>query len=620
MSIDKTKLGRSANPGDSAIRRTDDSNVRKTNWRAVTKSSTVTETGPATFSRTNTSIGARTNTGTEGSQAAISKSNPKSGSEQQLESVDPRAKKNPRLEHPRPARRIDPRPALKRDALVSDPLAHSLPSLPPVGNPMQPAPATPSLSSLSAPAFGLPFPSLYDNDAGCSGEEWSDQESLDSPTPSLGSSANFLPTGPSTTTSPSVLTATTTTTSASPAPPQPASAPAWNAPWEEIGTWLDAAAKKKPQKPEVLMNLLCDSLLEHLVHVPPMKPTVLRGQVQAGMGRLFRNYPDGRHDLAAIVDAAVELVLSTPEPPEKVRLSGKVFKPSAKKIGTEASNSVLIYESTDILSSQRIVVKTGKDLRARIDFKRELKLMETAARGGNDRIAEPLGMWKGSLLLAYKPGGDANTLIAALAKKARALGESKTQNVKFAQLLMLEDMIAGVQQCHANGVVHLDLRPGNFLVDERSMLLTDFGEARLSTELSSTAKMKKQAHYLSPGILQQADARIKDKERPIVFSKGDDLWALGVIAFEIFTGRGLFDGDAWSQVLAFGALDAKQRKDFLKKEGLADDGLCDLVLNLLDADKQGKDAAALLQEPAFTAMSEDQRKQARATICNLTAV
>lgn len=93
------------------------------------------------------------------------------------------------------------------------------------------------------------------------------------------------------------------------------------------------------------------------------------------------------------------------------------------------------------------------------------------------------------------------------------------------------------------GVVHRDLKPGNlFLLPDDAVKITDFGVARVrSVELepSTTSGIAGTAWYMSP---EQALGRPTDTR--------SDLYALGVVMFEMLTGRVPFDGESTADILA----------------------------------------------------------------------
>lgn len=85
----------------------------------------------------------------------------------------------------------------------------------------------------------------------------------------------------------------------------------------------------------------------------------------------------------------------------------------------------------------------------------------------------------------------------------------------------------GLQAAHLQSVIHRDLKPDNVLFDLNGVpKLVDFGLARLSDSQTRTGGFTGTPFYMSP---EQADGR-----DPSVRS---DLYSLGVLLFELFTGR-----------------------------------------------------------------------------------
>jgi tetratricopeptide (TPR) repeat protein len=103
--------------------------------------------------------------------------------------------------------------------------------------------------------------------------------------------------------------------------------------------------------------------------------------------------------------------------------------------------------------------------------------------------------------------------------------------------LSREDRLSGLEQvaeavafAHAHGVVHLDLKPANVLVDEQGrLMLTDFGLARkrnVDDALNAPAGAGT-LQVMSPEQIRNEDA---------LLGPATDVWALGVMLYEIMTG------------------------------------------------------------------------------------
>ena len=95
---------------------------------------------------------------------------------------------------------------------------------------------------------------------------------------------------------------------------------------------------------------------------------------------------------------------------------------------------------------------------------------------------------------------------------------------------------AALGYAHKHGVIHRDVKPGNVLItDEGQVKVTDFGIARaINTEesLTQTGAVMGTATYFSP---EQAEG--------IGVDPRSDIYSLGVVLFEMVTGRAPFLGD-----------------------------------------------------------------------------
>ena len=95
-------------------------------------------------------------------------------------------------------------------------------------------------------------------------------------------------------------------------------------------------------------------------------------------------------------------------------------------------------------------------------------------------------------------------------------------------------LCAAVGTVHAAGYVHLDLKPGNVFLGQSAVRLIDFGLARPFKERQEQTTFAGTAEYASP---EQCE------ERPDLDPRAD-LYAIGVLVFEMLTGRPPFSGDA----------------------------------------------------------------------------
>ena len=101
----------------------------------------------------------------------------------------------------------------------------------------------------------------------------------------------------------------------------------------------------------------------------------------------------------------------------------------------------------------------------------------------------------------------------------------------------------GVAAAHEGGTVHRDLKPANILFDRAGEpKVVDFGLAkRENSDLTQTTASMGTPYYMSP---EQAKGRSKQ------VGPQADVWSLGVILYELLTGKMAFDGESLGDVFA----------------------------------------------------------------------
>lgn len=104
---------------------------------------------------------------------------------------------------------------------------------------------------------------------------------------------------------------------------------------------------------------------------------------------------------------------------------------------------------------------------------------------------------------------------------------------------LIRSVAEAMRYAHEHGVIHRDLKPGNILLTaEHEPVVTDFGLAvRLDREGLAAGVVSGTPHYMAPEQAAGDAANIGERT---------DVFALGVILFEMLTGRVPFDGSARS--------------------------------------------------------------------------
>jgi serine/threonine-protein kinase len=109
---------------------------------------------------------------------------------------------------------------------------------------------------------------------------------------------------------------------------------------------------------------------------------------------------------------------------------------------------------------------------------------------------------------------------------------------------------------HEKGIVHRDLKPANIKVrPDGTVKVLDFGLAKIATESAGDADVSNSPtlgldRTQAGTILGTAPYMSPEQARGKTVDKRSDIWAFGVVLYELVTGRRAFDGDDVSTVLA----------------------------------------------------------------------
>jgi len=162
------------------------------------------------------------------------------------------------------------------------------------------------------------------------------------------------------------------------------------------------------------------------------------------------------------------------------------------------------------------------DERARARLRNEVRLARQLAHANVCRVYD-IGEAHGDLYLSmeYVDGED----LAALLKRIGRVPIDK--GIEIARKLC-----AGLAAAHTKGVLHRDFKPANIMIDSHGEVrIMDFGLAAIADQLDTSDARSGTPAYMAPEQLAGKEA-----------TRQSDVYALGLVLYELFTGKPPFAG------------------------------------------------------------------------------
>ena len=155
------------------------------------------------------------------------------------------------------------------------------------------------------------------------------------------------------------------------------------------------------------------------------------------------------------------------------------------------------------------------------------------------------------LVLEYVPGP---TLADVLADPSR----TTNGRLPLDQTLAIASQIASaLEAAHEQGIVHRDLKPANIKVrDDGTVKVLDFGLAKVTSGASEATDLSQAGTMTSPAMTQMgvilgtAAYMSPEQARGKPVDKRADLWAFGVVLYEMLSGERMFGGETITDVIA----------------------------------------------------------------------
>jgi eukaryotic-like serine/threonine-protein kinase len=215
-----------------------------------------------------------------------------------------------------------------------------------------------------------------------------------------------------------------------------------------------------------------------------------------------------------------------------------------------------VFRATDTTLGRQVAIKILPDALAAdpdrlVQFEREAK---TLASLNHPHIAAIYGFEKSAgthaLVMELVEGDDLSQKLARPRAKASGLPIDEA-------LSIAKQIAEALEAAHEQGIVHRDLKPANIKVrPDGTVKVLDFGLAKVmepfsAMSVNATTSPTRSIHATQAGIILGTAAYMSPEQaagKPV--DKRSDLWAFGVVLFEMLTGRQLFDGETVTHVIA----------------------------------------------------------------------
>ena len=235
-----------------------------------------------------------------------------------------------------------------------------------------------------------------------------------------------------------------------------------------------------------------------------------------------------------------------------------------------------VYRADDLTLGQPVALKFLPEEASRDEgllerFRNEVRLARRVSHPNVCRVYD-VGEVDGHTFftMEYVDGED----LASLLRRIGRLPQDKALDIA-------RQLCAGLAAAHAKGVLHRDLKPANIMLDGRGqVVMTDFGLAGLTDQIQGADIRSGTPAYMAPEQLAGKEVTAQS-----------DLYSLGLVLYEIFTGKRAFTADALTDVVRGGAASAPSKPSSVVKD--LDPAIERVILRCLEPEPRLRPASAV---------------------------
>ena len=235
-----------------------------------------------------------------------------------------------------------------------------------------------------------------------------------------------------------------------------------------------------------------------------------------------------------------------------------------------------VYRADDLTLGQPVALKFLPEEASRDEgllerFRNEVRIARRVSHPNVCRVHD-VGEVDGNsfFTMEYVDGED----LASLLRRIGRLPQDKAIDIA-------RQLCAGLAAAHTKGVLHRDLKPANIMLDGRGqVVMTDFGLAGLSDNIRGVEIRSGTPAYMAPEQLAGKEVTAQS-----------DIYSLGLVLYEIFTGKRAFAAEALSALVRGGETSTPSKPTSVVKD--LDPAIERVILRCLEPEPRLRPKSAL---------------------------